>query len=377
MIHPRIIAVIGPYGNRLLLGVSQFAKTVGGWQLILAPDFNDSAESPDSLKHQGVIGQFFDDHIPNWLRKHSIPAVNLGSSCEHSSLPTVMEDNLAIGQMGAQHFIDRGFEHLAFFYDPFEAYWSQARGQGFLSQAEQAGLRVHRLKPTPDMDNTQQQGYFIREIKALPRPLGLMACNDSYALNLAYFLMNADIAVPEDVALLGVDNDEVTCEMSPVPISSVQPDFIQAGYRGAELLWNQMQGQAVPPETHEFIAPKDIVVRRSTDIMAISDRDVARALQYFHEHLGDNITIEDASEAVAMSRRSLEKRFQATLGRSPGEELSRLRLEKARNLLLHTDMTMGNIATACGFGDPAYFSRAFSKAEGIPPTKFRESHRLT
>ncbi len=375
MRKPRVISVSDPTGRSFLHGIAEFAKSVGGWQIVRAPGFNQDSENPESLRKQGVIGQFRSQSVAQWLADNGVPAVNLSSSHENWPIPSIMEDNEAIGRMAAEHFVSRGFEHLACFGgDGY--YWGEQRCKSFMQAAREAGLpeptRIHR----PSMILTKLQGHVVQAVRALPKPLAILAANDSEALDVAYFLMNADIAMPEEVALLGVDNDDTTCPICPVPLSSVAPDFRMAGYRGAEILWQMMQGEYHPPET-QLIPPLRIVVRQSTDITAINDSDVARVLTYLREHLHESITVEDAAEEVAMSRRSLEKRFRGALNRTPHEELHRMRMLKAKQLLHETDMAMANIALACGFGDPAYFSRAFSKAEGLPPSEFRRRHRLT
>ena len=202
-----------------------------------------------------------------------------------------------------------------------------------------------------------------------------MACNDFKARQVLDACSQADIAVPERVAVLGVDNDHLLCELSKPPLSSIIPDTRRTGYEAAALLHRMMQGERVETEKPLLTKPLGIAVRDSTDTFAIGDDDVAKALQYIRRHATANIRVTDILREVTLSRRTLEKRFKQWVGHTPHEEIQRVRTNRIKELLSETDLSVQVIAERTGFEHNEYMAAAFKRETGVTPTKYRENHR--
>jgi LacI family transcriptional regulator len=183
------------------------------------------------------------------------------------------------------------------------------------------------------------------------------------------------IAVPDEVAVIGVDNDELLCELSHPPMSSVIPNTHRTGYEAADLLDRMMNGHRAPSETY-LIAPLGITTRQSTDVLAIEDRNVARAVAYIRSHACKRIAVDDVLRAVPQARRLLERRFKKLLGRTPHEEILRVQLDRVKALLAQTDLPLSEIAERCGFTHVEYLSVVFRKKAGLPPSQYRAKHRV-
>jgi LacI family transcriptional regulator len=182
------------------------------------------------------------------------------------------------------------------------------------------------------------------------------------------------IAVPDEVAVIGVDNHELLCELSHPPMSSVIPNTHRTGYEAAALLDQMMGGHRVAGQTH-LIAPLGIATRQSTDVLAIEDRHVARAVAYIRAHACEGITVDDVLRAVPQARRLLERRFKKLLGRTPHEEIRRVQLDRVKALLAQTDLSLADVAERCGYAHVEYLSVVFKKKAGLPPSQYRAQHR--
>ena len=202
--------------------------------------------------------------------------------------------------------------------------------------------------------------------RRLPKPAGVFAAYDIKGRQLLDACRDAGVAVPEEIAVVGVDNDELLCGLATPPLSSVIPNTRRTGYEAARLLDRMLQGEEVPPEGH-FIPPLGVHARQSTDILAVEDREIAAAMRFIREQACDGITVEDVLRAVPLSRRVLERRFRAVVGRTPHEEILRLRLDRVKQLLAETDLSLERISTLAGFAHPEYMSVAFKREIGVTP----------
>jgi LacI family transcriptional regulator len=213
-----------------------------------------------------------------------------------------------------------------------------------------------------------------RWIASLPRPLGLVAANDLHGLRALDACRRAGLAVPEVVAVVGADDDAEVCELSDPPLSSVTFHPERVGYEAAALLERLMGGRAAPAEPL-LVPPLGVSARQSSDILAIDDPDVAKAIHHIRRHAFEGITVEDVLREVPLSRRALEHRFRRRLGRTPKEEIQRLRFEQAKSLLATTDLPVARISDRLGFHQPAYLSAAFQREAGTSPSAYRRNHR--
>ena len=227
---------------------------------------------------------------------------------------------------------------------------------------------MHLPDGTPGMvrDSVRQQ------LQALHTPLGIFCANDRLAVRLSRWCREEGIAVPEQAAILGYDDDTTACLTNPVPLSSIEPHYEQHGFEAARLLQRMMHGESIAPGTVIRVPPRGIVTRRSTDIMAISDIRVAHALRYIWDHFRTNIGPDDAAAFCKTPRRSLDRRFKKALGRTIGKEIMRQRLTNAETLLTESDMPAVDIAAQVGFKTPQYFSLQFKKHFGLTPKSFRQ-----
>ena len=207
-------------------------------------------------------------------------------------------------------------------------------------------------------------------LRTLPLPIGLFACNDDRGRQVLEACRFSGLNVPEEVAVLGVDNDAVFCELADPPLSSIALNAETAGYRSAELLDGMMRGRINRPQKVSVEALR-VVTRRSTEIVAVADSDVAAALQFIRREKGRALSVAEVAAEVAVSRRHLERRFRDTIGRTVLQEIQMVRLEQAKRLLLETTHPISMVADMSGFGSCSYFNHFFHERVGMTPRKFR------
>jgi LacI family transcriptional regulator len=219
-----------------------------------------------------------------------------------------------------------------------------------------------------------EENDLARWLRGLPKPVGIMASYDIRGQQVLAACRGAGLAVPDEVAVIGVDNDALLCELASPPLSSVIPNAHRAGYEAAALLDQQMAGKRVAATAH-LIAPLGIAARQSTDVLAVDDREVARAVQFIREHACEGINVADVLRAVPLSRRVLEQRFQNLLGRTPREEILQVRLSRVKQLLGETDLPLYLVAERTGFEHVEYLSVVFKRETGRTPSRWRSEAR--
>jgi LacI family transcriptional regulator len=226
-------------------------------------------------------------------------------------------------------------------------------------------------RPPPAEEERQELAVWLA---SLPKPVGVMACNDDRGLEVLEACRDAGLHVPDEVAVLGVDNDEMLCGLSDPPLSSVDVGVERAGFEAAALLDRMMKGKR-PPARPTVLAPYGVVVRRSTEILKVDDPDLQQMIRFIRENACTGIFVEQAMAHSGLSPSTLNRRFQKLLGRSPKEEITRVRLEEAKRLLAETDQSVAEVATRCGFAELKHFSRAFRTWAGITPSAHRREAR--
>jgi LacI family transcriptional regulator len=298
------------------------------------------------------------------------------SQQEVPGLVNVVTDSQAIGRMAAEHLLHCGFRHFAFC-GVEERPWSQLRGEFFAARIREAGLQtlfyeVPRARLADSWRGERQS--MAAWLAALPKPLGLMAANDDRGQQVIEACRIAGLQVPDEVAVIGSDNDEVVCGLSDPPLSSVAINFARAGYEAAAALDALMRGRRkLPPR---ILAPAThVVARRSTDMLAIEDTAVARALRFIREQGRGNLSVSEVVRAAGVSRRLLEKRFRKLLGRPILKEIRRVRVEHIARLLVETDLPVARIADTLGFADVQHVSRYFRAEQQTSPVAYRRAHR--
>ena len=387
--RPRVVLLIESsraYGRRLLLGVSKFVRDHGPWTVVLE-EYTLCDRMPEWLDHwegEGILMRLENPLIVEAVRRLAVPTVFLRNAPKDLAVPSVLTDNGAVARDAFAHLKDLGLRHFAFCgYEGAD--YSDERRAAFVDAVARIGLTCHVFKgsggsPSRDTAGFERDGLKDHELLGewlgtLPKPIGLMACNDIRGQQVLDVCRTLGTGVPDEVAVVGVDNDEVLCDFSDPPMSSVVPDAERVGFEAAVLLDKMMAGHQ-PPIHPLYIPSKGVVARHSTDVLAIDDPPIAAAVRFIREHASDDINVGDIVRAVALSRSTFETRFAKALGRSPKQEILRVRLKRAMQLLSETDSSLEFVAEKLGFDEAGYFSRIFKKKIGLTPMQFRAQSRL-
>jgi LacI family transcriptional regulator len=365
-----------PLGLEMVRGVADYAAEAG-WELrsnTLMPAVRTHEElaTTDLTGVDGIVGQVYGTDFLEALKRITPNVVNVSNRFADIPAVRVSPDDSAIGRLGAEHFLERGFGSMAF--AGLTGHWySDRRCHAFTERAREAGVNVHVYDDQPDINQPLRVWYerLARWIEDLPPNTALMAASDVRA---RHVLDAAEIIgkhVPDELAVLGVDLDEWTRVRTHVPLSSIDPAARRVGYEAARTLDGLMGGNP-PPAEPVFIPPVGVIARRSTDAIAVDDPIVVQASQYIREHTARVLTVEEVVDAVGCSRRSLEMRFRKHLGRSPQEAIWRAHVDRARHLLEHTNLPAKAIAQRCGFGNAERLSVVFRRYTGQSPTGYRK-----
>jgi LacI family transcriptional regulator len=390
--RPRVALLIETsraYGRDLLMGIAKYLRIHGSWSVEFQEgDFTEQLpEWFSRWKWDGVIARVKTSFGARKLSKLKVPVVDLYGGLSGFGFYTIRSDEHNVGQLGAEHLIERGFQRFAFCgFNGTD--WSDMRKMGFEQRVAEAGFsclsfqnpRPHPTKRLPEYEEHGQR--YEQQLKqwltSLPKPLGLMACNDSRGRQVLNCCRELNVAVPDDLAVIGVDRDEIFCELSDLPLSSVILNSQQIGFEAAALLNRMMSGEELT-DCPRLIRPMGVATRRSTDVLAIEDRHIAGALRIIREHACQGLDIPTLLKSVPLSRSVLERRFAQILGRSPNEEILRVKLGRACRLLEESELSLAEVAEKCGFKHAEYFSRLFKKKLGPTPGGFRKTSvsRLT
>jgi LacI family transcriptional regulator len=367
------------YCRGILRGIRQYAEAEPHWVFMpVAPDLR-SIQALRPLKPDGVIAHIFSDELAKALGRLGVPVVNVSSVLPDLTIPRVGVDDHACGCLAADHFLERGLRHFAFAGHRDHAY-SLRRETGFRQTIESKGLRVdcyyeRRQRPFDPMGRLWALDKRIqRWIRALPKPVGIFAPNDLWGVQLTEVCHHTGLQVPEEVAIVGVDNDDLLCGLSRPPLSSVALPGGRVGYEAAALLDRLLAGARAEPEPL-LLPPVGVVTRRSTEILAVADHEVATVLGFIRKQRQRQIRVKDILQEVQLSRRSLERRFRTVVGRSLLDEIRRVHVERARNLLAETDLPMHVVAERSGFADGRRFSTVIREVTGFTPTAYRRQFR--
>lgn len=312
------------------------------------------------------------------LRKIRIPTVCFLGDAASLPMPVVEPDEKRIGEMGAEHLLARGFQRFGFFGMPGR--WSAGRQAGFVNRLARSGftcLTNAKGKPPgipPTWEELSARSFLPRWMRRLSPPAAVMAANDSSARKVIDVCQRFGWRVPHDIAVLGVDNDETVCNYAEIGLSSIDRNLEQIGFEAAQLLERLIAGRVSRTE-EVFVPPLPLVTRQSTQAYAIQDSDAAAAARYIHEHACDDIDVRDVLKVIPVSRRALERKFLKAMRRTPAQEIRRVRLARACELLTGTDLSVSDIAAQCGFQYRTYLALAFKKEFGQTPRQYRQRAR--
>ena len=376
-----LIETSNAYARGLLGGIASYMHEHELWSIYL-PEQERGATPPAWLKNwkgDGIIARIENEMIAEAISDLEVPIIDVSAARHVPNIPWVETNDRVIAQLAYEHLRERGFEHFAFCGDPNFA-WSQWREKAFVKCVTDGGFQCS-VFPEPGTRNrkdtdTSSRDHLASWIGSLPQPVGMLACYDIKAQNILDVCREMNVKVPGDLALLGVDNDELLCDLCTPPLSSIIPAAHQTGRKAAELLDTLMQGGQVDVNAY-LIDPIGVSTRQSTDVLAISDPDIAAAIRLIRDHCCDGINVKDLLEKVPMSRRAFESRFQSIVGRSPHQEIIRRRIDRVRQLLVETDLTLAQVAIRTGFQNQEYMSVAFRRSMDVPPGTYRRNSRQT
>ncbi len=364
------------YGREIQLGIADYVRDHSSWSMFVEQHELGALPPPWLLRQKwdGIISRPTNTALSRVFAKMHVPVVDLNDLHRDLGYPRLQSDNHAIGRMAAQHLRERGFANYAYCGFTSEA-WASERLQGFRDHLHSLGLAVACYE-TPWRGQKVlpwaiEQQKLQAWLKSLPQPVGIFACNDVRGRHVLEVCRREQFSVPNRVAVLGVDNDELLCRMSDPPLSSVMPDAHRIGFEAAEILDGLMSQKKTCKSAIKLIPPRRVITRQSTDVLAMEDHDVASVLRFIHEKACTGIRMDDVLGAFPLSRSLLERKFKESVGRSPHAEIRAVQIRKAAQLLEETDLPLKRIATQCGIPHMEYLSYLFKKTFGQSPGKFR------
>lgn len=376
--HPPKVALLvettRTYTRELLAGVRRYIARHGPWCTFLELRALDSSP-PAWLRHwdgDGILTRTFTRETADLITATGLPAVELRATNFPGRRPFVGMDNAHIGRAVAEHFFERGYRQFAAYSLKTERFFIE-RVRNFVSAVDFLGCHCSELpESTSDSvrDWEQTQARLIAWLGQLPKPVGIFAANDQLGVHLLEACQRAGVSVPEEVAVVGAENEETLCAFATPPLTSVRFDGLAVGYAAAELLDRLMQGKS-PRHAEILIPPKGIVARASSDELVINDPLVARAARMIRENARTDINVDDLCRKLNVSRSTLDRRMKAALHRSPKQEIARIRFREVERLLRETDLTIEAVAAQTGFTHSHYFQAAFKQTYGVTPGQFR------
>jgi len=378
------------YGRSILHGVARYSRGHGTWIFYKKAPFYWRAgggkitlEKIFSTGADGLILR--EQHTRQQTEKvlaMGIPTVVSPYTEPFSDFPNIVTDDAAIGRMAAEYLLNRGFKQFAYCGFGQMYYWSRHRGESFGQRIAEAGFETHYYeyelhKSRPQHSWEKEQESIADWLRQLPKPIGLMACNDDQGQYVLEACKIVGLYVPEQVAIIGLGNDDLICDLVTPPLSSIAVSAEKAGYEAAEVLDKIMAGKKVTNQTI-VVRPTHVVTRQSTNVFAVDDRDVLAALHFIHRHANkEAIQVDDVLRAVSLSRRSLYNRFARILGRSVHEEIKRVRVDQLAHLLVSTSLPISHIASTMGYSDIKNIARYFKQQKGMTPLEYRRHYSLS
>ena len=365
------------YGRGVLRGIANYVVAHQPWSIYVDQrGLNDPL--PDWLNDwdgHGIIMRAQTRRIAEVVAKLKVPAVDTQHQIRGLEVPSVISDPAAIAQAAADHLLERHFRHFAFV-GVERALWSKLRRNAFIDILQRAGFPCHVYSPISRSRFLESweggQSNLAEWLQNLPKPVGVMAAHDLRALHILDACRRKGIAVPEQVAVIGVDNDETFCNVGDPPLSSVKLDLEEIGFTAAELLDRLMQG-GKPPKRPIAIKPLGVVTRRSTDIVAVGDAITAQAVRYIRQHACEGASVTDVAQHCNVSRRVIERSFSQFLGTSVHEQIVRAKLARVKQLLIDTDYSLDTIAAKCSLTHASYLGKMFKKEVGKTPGEYRRT----
>lgn len=383
----KVILLIAPtraFDRGLLQGIARYANERGPWTFYREPPHYQTIDWKKKVTDRLGTGQVDGIIMREPERIEEIIQRKIPGICAPVTKRTIegfiniIIDNHAVSELGADHLLHCGFRHFA--YCGIEGiYWSAQRGEAFRKRIVQAGFACHVYEP-PQAGSLQvlweeEEPLLVAWLHSLPKPVGIMTCNDDRSQHILDACHAAQIHVPNEVAIVGVDNDEFICRLANPALSSICLNAERLGYRAAQLLDRVMAGEACPDTIIEGL-PTHVVARSSTNILLVEDRAVSEAIRFIREHSDRPLQVDDVAEAVALSRRTLQQRFAKAIGRSVHSQILRERVNRITQMLVETDLTVAQISEEMDFSSAKQLDRVFTRFQGTTPTTYRLRHGI-
>jgi LacI family transcriptional regulator len=365
------------YGRGLIEGVVRYSREQKTWRIDFEPR---GLEAPppwlDRWQGDGILARLPNQLCAQAVSAKGLPVVELYSTSTDTQLPMIAGDNAQIARLAFEHFWERGLRQFAYCgLHPEHHHYIAQRGEAFAQLAQSAGCPCAvfpaRRTSVAMSDWDLEQDDIAVWLRELPKPVGVLACFDERGFQVLNACRDMGLQVPEQVAVVAVGDDAVLCEMSTPPLSSIDLDAPRIGYEAAALLDRMMRG-ASAPQSPLWIPPRSLVARGSSDILAVDDADVATALRLIRDRACDGLQVAEVLRQVATSRSLLERKFKQFVGRTPKAHILRIQMDRARQLLLDTNLSLREIAQQTGFTNEKYFSDAFARQVGVRPAALRK-----
>jgi LacI family transcriptional regulator, galactose operon repressor len=367
------------YYRKVMLGVREFAETRPNWVFMPVLPERRHIKWRGVDPPNGILATVNTPDLAKALTTWTEPIVNVSAIFDELNFPRVAVDNDLVGQLAAEHFLERGLKSFAFTGHSQHLY-SVQREAAFCEAIETAGYSVstyHTRRDYPFASETMRwylDAHVYRWLKALPKPVGIFVPGDVWGEELTEICRQVELRVPEDVSIVGVDNDELYCNLARPPLSSIIVNPERIGFEAISLLDRLLRGEA-PPSQPMRIPPLGVSVRRSSEVLAIDDDQVVTAARFIREHAHLPIAVPDVLKVVNISRCSLERRFRDALQIGLAEEICRVRLERCKHLLAETDLNMQAVAQHSGFSSARHLATAFRRQVGSTPSAYRKGMR--
>lgn len=374
------------YERGILRGIARYAKLKGPWTIYHPRDFYSEQKRHEDLFNQ--MASFDADGIIMWeqfrqedneaLLTMEVPTVvcPYSDNPRFAHLPLLLPDDDQVGQTGAQYLINRGYRVFGFCgYSTMP--WSKRRSTAFSQEVSDAGYKkIHVYRPAPGRTRhtlEDDTSLLVDWLHGLPKPIGIMACNDDFARQLCEACKVAGYSIPDEIGIMGVDNDEIGCSLNTPALTSIALNTETCGYRAAQLLDEWIRTKKKPAQGIRVL-PTRVVERQSTDVLHIQDAALAQAIRFIRDHSARPIQVADVIDAVGVSLRTLQQHFHDVLGRTIHDEINRARMERVAQMLVQTDLPIKQIASDLGYSSPKHIARAFRKEKGMTLCEFREKY---
>lgn len=381
--QPRVGLLVGAwseYGRGIIEGVWQYAEQHGPWLLEMDPSEPDeSTDIPPGWSGDGMIATIQTKRLETKLKALGVPVVNVSGSRRASDyFPRVTSDAKAVVRMAVEHLRDKGLRQVVFCgepHRPFIDFWSDAYRGVMAEMGLQAVLYVPSRKIGPRSGIEARQNDRRRWLESLPKPVGVIGWATGICRHLAMACAEGGMKVPEDIAIISLETEDLLGKMIHPPLSGVDIPVRRIGYEAAAQLDRLLRGEpATMQET--CLPPLGVTTRQSTDLVACDDAQIRQAMRFIRDHAHEGIDVRSVLKAVPMARRSLERRFRELIGHSPADEIRRVKIEKVRGMLDSTDIPIPDIAAACGFNYVEHMIPVFKKFHGCTPSRYRKNARL-